>query len=78
MRPNVNDKLVLKPITRKGKNALQNKTNVWRVFEVCEHAQCVGGPAFGLFEVREDDRQPDCRWIALPTDKNFQWNLVDS
>lgn len=78
MQPQLEQIVTLTPKTRRGKNALQNKTNAWRVFDVSEHVACVGGPAFGLFEVREDDRQPDCRWIALPVDKNFDWNLVDN
>ena len=79
MRPNVNDKLVLKPITRKGKNALQNKTNVWNVAQICDSVMCLNNnPGFMLVEVRSDDRMPDIRWLELPTDKNFEWNLVDN
>ena len=77
-RPKINDRVALKPKTRKGKNALQNKTNIWRVFDVSDRVMCLGAAGFGLFEVRDDGRECDCRWIELPVDKNFDWNLVDN
>ena len=70
----------LTPKTRRGKNALQNKTNVWKVAQVCDSVMCLGDNAgFMLVEVRNDDRRmPDVRWVGSPTDKNFDWKLLDN
>jgi len=70
----------LTPKTRRGKNALQNKTNVWKVAQVCDSVMCLNNNAgFMLVEVRDDDgRMPDVRWVESPTDKNFDWKLLDN
>jgi len=70
----------LTPKTRRGKDALQNKTNVWKVAQVCDSVMCLGDNAgFMLVEVRNDDgRMPDVRWVESPTDKNFDWKLLDN
>ncbi len=74
-QPALQDRITLTPKTRRGKNALQNKTNLWEVTELRESVPCLDGPGFCLTEVRKDDRALDCRWIELPVDKNFDWKL---
>jgi hypothetical protein len=64
--------------TRRGKNALQNKVNLWRVDKLTDDAFCFNHePAFMLVEMRVDERSPDLRWIQLPVDKNFDWEILD-
>ena len=76
---NTDDIIILTPITRKGKNALQNKTNRWRVFAVCDSVSCLNNqPGIGLLEVPEHDRMPDCRWIKQRDDANFTWVTEDN
>lgn len=70
----------LTPKTRRGKNALQLKTNVWLVTQVADTVMCLGHkPGFLLREERDDDeRMPDMRWVELPVDKNFDWKELDN
>jgi len=69
----------LTPKTRRGKNALQNRTNAWRVAQVCDSVMCLNNNrGFMLVEARDDDRVPDVRWVELPIDKNFDWQLLDN
>lgn len=74
----IGDIVRLKPQTRRGKNALQNKVNKWFV---AEHSFRVlfsdkKGPWVRLVEMREDDREPSMRWVHGDEDEDF--SVLDS
>jgi hypothetical protein len=75
--PGIGQIVKLTPKTRRGKNALQTKVNRWRVDKHTADAMCFNHePAFFLTELRDDTRSPDIRWIQLPVDKNFDWEIL--
>ena len=75
-QPKPGDRISLVALTRRGKNALQNKRNLWEVSRIQDNVICLGGRGFHIWEMREDDKHPDGRWIALPDDPNFDWQLI--
>lgn len=79
-KPKFGQIIKLIPKTRAGKNKLQNKTNLWRVTNILESVICLNnGPGFCIAEIPDrDKRWPDARWIRLPVDENFDWEIMDS
>lgn len=70
---NIGDIVKLKPKTRRGKNALQNKTNKWFVSEHTYNVLFTTdvGPWVRLTEMRNDTLGPSIRWVHLKRDDNF-------
>lgn len=68
---NIKDTVSLTPKTRKAKNSLQNKCNLWSVVGFGP-AQCFDGrDSVQLQEIREDDRIPAIKNLEFPIDKDF-------
>lgn len=77
--PQFGQTIKLIPKTRTGKNKLQNKRNLWRVTNVLESVICLNNDrGFCIAEINEEKRWPDSRWIRLPIDENFDWQILDN
>lgn len=60
--------ITLKPITRKGKNRVQEHGNIWRVLECREQVQCFNNRAGIKIQSLKDTT---IRWIQKDNDKDF-------
>tara|TARA_R110002126_G_scaffold105861_2_gene240398 strand:+ start:4022 stop:4255 length:234 start_codon:yes stop_codon:yes gene_type:complete len=75
---NAGDVIKLTPKTRKGKNALQNKVNEWTVLVFSPTVSFSFDKGWMMVvERREDDREPDVRWLQERDDKNFTFTMVE-
>tara|TARA_R110002094_G_scaffold1901_6_gene8008 strand:+ start:4323 stop:4556 length:234 start_codon:yes stop_codon:yes gene_type:complete len=75
---NAGDIIELTPKTRKGKNALQNKVNEWAVLIFSnEVAFSFDKGWMMIVERRDDDKEPDVRWVQEKGDKNFNFTPIE-
>ncbi len=75
---NEGDIIKLVPLTRAGKNKLQNKFNKWQVLAFSNEVQFSSDKGWMMIvERRDDDRPPDVRWVQERNDKNFTFERID-